>query len=364
MTNKNILLISPESWGNHFVSKHHYALELAKRGNKVFFLNVPSKKFRTLEINKNLNVVDYKPLFRGVGKLPRFVSSFLTKIELGKLEKLLSCSLDIVWNFDSSRFFNLASINGKLKICHIVDMAENMHRDLLARTSSVCFCTSDFIKAELLKSNKKTFKIHHGYQLPQEQEETLETFPQDRLQVGIVGNLTRECIDWETILSLIKENDQIDFNFIGSYTVSNLSKISLKKSVLHILLSSRNVRLLGGKDSSKLPSYLEKFDVQLCAYSTKTPEQVAQHSNLHKIMEYLGSGSVVVTSYVDEYKDEKELVVMVEPGGDFARKFNEVITSINYFNSSELKRRRKEYALSHAYAAQTDKISNILAQHG
>jgi len=44
ITHKTILLISPQSWGNMFVSKHHYALELARAGNTVYFLNPPEEK--------------------------------------------------------------------------------------------------------------------------------------------------------------------------------------------------------------------------------------------------------------------------------------------------------------------------------
>ena len=37
LKNKKILLISPQSWGTMFVAKHHYAIELAKLGNEVYF---------------------------------------------------------------------------------------------------------------------------------------------------------------------------------------------------------------------------------------------------------------------------------------------------------------------------------------
>lgn len=40
--NKTILIISPEPWGKMMISKHHYALELAKLGNEVYFLNPPN----------------------------------------------------------------------------------------------------------------------------------------------------------------------------------------------------------------------------------------------------------------------------------------------------------------------------------
>src|SRR4030081_3223301 len=43
LKNKTILLISPQGWGPMFLSKHHYAIELAKRGNTIYFLNPPGE---------------------------------------------------------------------------------------------------------------------------------------------------------------------------------------------------------------------------------------------------------------------------------------------------------------------------------
>ena len=37
LANKQIPLISPQNRGTLFVSKQHYAIELAKRGNTVYF---------------------------------------------------------------------------------------------------------------------------------------------------------------------------------------------------------------------------------------------------------------------------------------------------------------------------------------
>ena len=41
MPPKKILLISPQAWGKMFVAKHHYAVELSRSGNEVYFLNPP-----------------------------------------------------------------------------------------------------------------------------------------------------------------------------------------------------------------------------------------------------------------------------------------------------------------------------------
>ena len=41
LRNKTILILSPQAWGTMFLSKHHYAVELARLGNRVYYLNPP-----------------------------------------------------------------------------------------------------------------------------------------------------------------------------------------------------------------------------------------------------------------------------------------------------------------------------------
>ncbi len=115
-------------------------------------------------------------------------------------------------------------------------MTENINRDLLAKTSDICFCTSDFIKQELLPFNKNAHKIHHGYQLQKDNYELDETFDSQKLQVGYVGNLTRECMDWDLFFTLIEKHPSIQFNFIGSYKASNLSRSNIETPVISKLL--------------------------------------------------------------------------------------------------------------------------------
>ena len=86
LTKKNILLISPEPWGINRVSKHHYATELAKRGNNVYYLNPPTDKFNIKSEQKRLFIFDYKPTYRGLSKLPNFISAMLIEKQIKKLE--------------------------------------------------------------------------------------------------------------------------------------------------------------------------------------------------------------------------------------------------------------------------------------
>ncbi len=357
---KNILLISPEAWGVSHVSKHHYAIELAKTGAHVYFLNPPSNAFSCTEVLPNLYLLDYKPKYKGLKHLPKFISSFLTKREVKSIEKFISTKFDILWNFDSSRFFNLAGIKNKLKICHIVDMAENIQRPLLAKTSDFCFCTSDYIKKELELYNPKVFKIHHGYSLVNQISDTKEFFDTNRLQVGFVGNLSRACIDWNVIFELVETHPLVQFNFIGSYKASNLSRSDIENKILERLENKANITLLGQKGSELLPNYFAKFDLLLCVYKIENKQDIAQHSNLHKIMEYLGSGKIVLTSYVDEYKKDTTLLEMTKYNRDIPKVFNRIISNLNFYNNQENQGRRISFALENVYSKQIKRITNII----
>jgi hypothetical protein len=357
---KAVLLISPEAWGQNFISKHHYAKELASRGYRVYFLNPPTQAFKCRQIEKNLIVVDYKPLFRGIGKLPKYFSGRLIVREITTLEKKINDKFDIIWNFDSSRFFNLSKLKEKLRICHIVDMAENIQRNLLAETSDVCFCTSDFIEEELLPFNRYVYKIHHGYKFPDEMFSIGDEFDSSIIQIGYVGNLTRSCIDWNLIFKLIETYPDAQFNFIGSTGKSNLSHNRIKGEYLDFLKGKPNVNLLGQKESNLIPSYLRKFDVLICAYKMESDVDLKQHSNLHKLMEYIGSENITVSTYVDEYKDKKELLGMAENTSDFLIKFNQVVGNVGFYNSTKLKQERMTFVLNNSYAKQLNKIEEYL----
>lgn len=360
---KHILVISPEPWGKSHVSKHHYAKELAKSGAKVFFLNAPSDSFSKMTVLDNLIIVDYKSKYRGLSMLPSFLSAILIKNEVEEIERKLGVVFDIIWNFDTSRFFNLSKISSKIKICHVVDMAENHQRSLLAKTSDICFCTSDYIKKELKPYNSKVFKIHHGYQSVNTDLELKEFFDVSKIQVGIVGNLARDCMDWDSILTIITEHSEIEFNFIGGTGISNLSNKRLDESKLRLLNGFSNVKLLGQKDSRLIPSYLKMFDLLLCAYKVENEEDIAQHSNLHKTMEYLGSGKLIITSYVDEYKNDRGLLLMTTPYGDVSSLFKSKVSELESYNRTVERDKRIDFANRHSYENQLLKIEKILVNN-
>ena len=79
MKNKIILIISPEAWGNNYVSKHHYAKYLSKN-NTVYFLNPVYKStffpFKKIDVSvisktKNLHIISYTNVIPRLNSMPK-----------------------------------------------------------------------------------------------------------------------------------------------------------------------------------------------------------------------------------------------------------------------------------------------------
>lgn len=369
---QNILLISPEPWGKNFVSKHHYALELAKKGNKVFFLNPPKKgipKFNPFlnnkEVSDNLFLIDYQPIFRGLRHLPTFLDVLILKIQIQILERACNTNFNIVWNFENSRFYNFKPWRKEvLKILHIVDLNQDFQTKAAATTADVCFCTSDFIKAKLKVYNKRVFKIHHGFTPGFDKGRTPLFEGVNNTKALYVGNLHIPYLDWEILSKIVENNSNVDFYFIGPIAKSNIgSSISLKaKEWVSKFKEYRNIYFLGEKAAPEIHSYLVEADILLLVYKSDIYKE--QLANPHKLMEYFGSGKVVVASYTDEYKGKDNLLLMANENKQLPALFKKAIDNLSFYNSAELQQKRKVFAQENTYEKQIEKIEQILFKEG
>ena len=128
ITGKRILLISPQSWGKMFVAKHHYALELARSNNEVYFLNPPSFKFpgsvqaAPLAAHPGLFLVDHRLFFPDVLRFrARPLFDALMKLHVKRLLRHIGKPFDIVWCFEPNLYSNLEWFGAPVKVYHPVD---------------------------------------------------------------------------------------------------------------------------------------------------------------------------------------------------------------------------------------------------
>ena len=173
LKNKTIIIISPQAWGNMFISKHHYAIELAKRGNDVYFLNPPDQiktnKKSYIEIVKSgdirgLSFINHKlsfPYNLKFHALPIF--HFLMKYHVQKILKKINKPVDIIWAFDLGNIYPLKFFGKKTyKIFHPVDEPLDKIAIDSAKGANIIFSVTNEIIEKYQKFHVPKHFINHG----------------------------------------------------------------------------------------------------------------------------------------------------------------------------------------------------------
>lgn len=358
---KTFLVISPESWHAHAVSKHHYAMNLARLGHLVFFLDPPDESLREFVLapvdgHPNLTVVRGPKVAAGLRLHPPFLRRWRETLWLARLEKTIGCHIDSIWLFENSRFFDLRFAGDRLKIYHQVDLNQDFQPDVAAATADICFCTTDFIRERLLPHNARTYKIHHGLAAHVSQTELSDQqeawFDQTGPHAVYIGNLDMAYLDAELLSEAARRFPAVRFHFVGGYSEQGALRTRAR--------DLSNVTWWGKVGSECIEAILRRADVMLVAYQAA---RWRDQASPHKFMEYLASGKVVVATYTDEYKDKRHLLQMVDSNADYLDAFARVIDRLDEYNSPARQAERKAFAEEHSYERQLDRVFGLLRQH-
>ncbi len=361
MNNKQILIISPEQWKWQHVSKHHYAITLASKGFKVYFLNPPISTLNQVKMldtqYQNLYEIEAPQVTKGLRLYPKRLRNFMEKAWLKKLEKNIGTKFDIIWLFENSRFYDLNFAEDRLKIYHQVDSNQNFHIKEASSSADICFCVTDFIKRDLLPYNQKVFKITHGINFTNQKSSLSKTqedrFNHNSINVAYIGNLDMIYINEDILYKLTTKYSNITFHFIGSY--------SPQGTLYKICKEMKNIIWWGRVESTLIPTILEKIDISLLAY--RVDEYREQLANSHKILEYLYSGKVTIATYTDEYKDKRHLLEMLDDSDKYLQKFDEVVKNLDFYNSKEKQQERILYAEDSSYEKQLEKVLLLIRKY-
>lgn len=355
---KNILIISPESWGKSFVSKHHYALELVRRGNQVSFLGPPSSKYDSQpSLETGLTLLSYPGFPKGFRFLPTIVRRLILRRITKKLESWAKGSFDIIWSFDNSVFFDLdAWGKHKIGISHIVDLNMDFQTQRASKTANICFCTTEFILRRLKAANANAHKIPHGVSLPSKLPSPKELPGGNKPKALYVGNLSMPYLDWEVLKETINLNPQVVFCFLGPEGKSNLAIADHHNEIRNELRNLPNVHFLGVVPAKDVFSYLMGTDICLVSYQERHHQDQASP---HKIPEYLASGKTIVATFTEEY-DETGLLQMPRYNKDFPTVFSEVANNLDHYNSETMSGKRVSYAQANTYAAHLVTIEKLI----
>lgn len=364
LKNKKIVLLSPQDWGELFLSKHHYAVELSKN-NLVYFINSSGKRnLRKLavlrKVNENLIIVDYFNFYFLFARFPMTINRIINYIITKIVSKYVG-HVDIVWSFEQSKFFNLKLFNASLVIYHPADFIPQYEK-----YENIIYKAADFIFSPVkgmlpyYSENDNKYFINHGLSINQldEAKNTITKSKSQKIKIAYVGPISSVYIDEVNFLKVIDENQHLDFHIIGPIHSSNISKI-VDLSLYNKLSIYSNITFHGPISHDKLIHYLSDFDIFFACYNYNKYQ--LRISNSHKLLEYLVTGKVTVTNYYDSYEGvSDEILIMCKNNSDISKRINEISKNIEFYNSIEKQSARRKYAMKFTYENNIKKIEQII----
>lgn len=352
---KTIVIISPESWSDLHVSKHLYAKQLAKNNN-VYFVNPPkSKKEKLNAIDFKVNLINSYYHIRGLNRFPKFIGRLLMKREVNSiLRQLNGKSVDLVWSFDPSRLYYLDLFNAKIKIAHLVDYLTDKRLNEWLLSADLCFGVTNGIVERIKSVQPSVFKINHGF-IPKDIK--FSGSKKDR-KVGVYfGNLNMVYIDWKSLLDIVVSFQEVDFQFYGTHDLSLLRQNEYFNKLEH----ESNFNINDPVAYESVYNVLTSSDFAIVAY--RHHDFSKRLENSHKIMQYLGSGIPIFSSYISEYGD-KGLFPMYRELDSVIPSFKKFIANEDGDFDQEAQSKRVSYALDNTYDKQLERIESLLIELG
>lgn len=333
-------------------------MALARRGNDVVFIEPYQHRNTVLDVPgiPNLHLVDWKPV-KGIRHFPVSVARYIQRREFAAIARKTETIPNIIWSFDNSRFFDLDTNPFDAKtIHHVVDLNQSFEFNRAASSADLCLGTTRYITAKLEKVNPNCHLIGHGC----EPVECAIWQPQNLLkkQVVYTGNLLIPLLDHQLLRTAIEAHSDVDFHFVGAYTVSNVSTQPSEQALQFIdyLRARPNVRLHGALRGALYHQALAQADLFIIAYRTDAYEQIA---NPHKVPELLSTGRAIVSVVLDHYVD-RDLLYMAHDAASWQALFTASLSDLPNINSPEMQKKRRNWAFRHSYDQQINLISEWL----
>jgi len=368
------------------ISKHNYAIEIANQNNIVYFLNPPNennqvKDYLITEIDgyKNLYLINYKLITHRVIDFLRFrvrltqFYDFLLLRLIKKISKHNSIKFEQIWNFDPNLHGYFHMYPASKKIFFIADQIFNNSQTRAAKRADIVVSVAEEILSKFRIINKNCLLINHGlnrsyeaFALKNLEKLSLIKFGSNekikkRIQVGYIGNLVMPFLDENILEKIVTKNQNMDFHFWGANDSKNNNLLSDFDSKIYNIVQSiknncHNAFFYGVKKADEIVDELSKIDMFI--YINNPYKDINGGANSHKILEYLSTGKVIVSTYLSFYEKQKLLVMCMKgKEEEYSTLFKQTINSINNENDIEKQRHRIAFALENTYAKNIKKIT-------
>lgn len=333
----DVVIISPQYWGDYWVSKHWIAYELSQRVRTVFVeppiwvggIARNPWKYRThlRRFFQPLRKIDRQLYVLSPRFMPNGTRGEGDAMERQTVESLhrMGIRRPIVLNFGTN--FNLVKrINGLATVYYCVDppFATPGHENdeaLTCEASNLVYAVSETYGQHLAQfcTTQPQHVIPHGYAFAHARRiaddpsascpPELQSLPRPLL--GFVGSIHDAYVDIDRVERLAKRRPEASIVLIGPYRNNPLGP-DLSAAALRCLRKMPNVHLLGPRHFLDVPRYVKYFDVCLVLVNVKdyADEAMTKKRTHFKWLIYLAMGKPIVAPRVDEADSISSLVYL------------------------------------------------------
>jgi hypothetical protein len=377
-----VVILSTEPWGKMLLSKMHFALELVKRGDRVFFVNPPrrmeGKELALIaeELEDGRLTIINTNIVRGSLFLRHklfYLYKRLNRRYIRAIKKITGKKIDQVWSFNPNQYVDCSPFAAKKSILLLYDFYRGDHIFKAAESADALISVSQVILDHYKNTSPPKLFVQHGlgHHFADKSRERLRTEDftaagTGRIKVGYTGNLLRSGMNTTVAREIIGQHPDIEFHFWGphSMTDNNVNAVGEQTapellSFVEFLQAQENVFLHGVVGQQELAERLFEMDAFLFIYSPKTEMNGA--SNAHKLLEYISTGKVIIATHVSSYAGT-DLLVMCDRMEEnrLPEIFDRAIKELSFHNSTERQLMRIGFALDNTYARQIERIRQFI----
>lgn len=384
---KDVVLLSTAEWDNPFwTNKQHVAIELAKRGHRVFYIdslglrrpsisNQDTKRIikrirkafqKPKKVKENLWVWSPVLLPFQNNTWTRKFNYYLLSNWLRTCLKRLNFNQDIFWTYNPLTLNLFDTDLYSQLIYHCVDeikaqpgMPVKLIEDAekkLATKANLVFATSTTLYESRKLWNEKTYYFSNvaDFDHFSKAREKSTIVPDDLLKIphprlGFIGALSGYKVDFKLLEFLAQKHPE--------YSIVLLGKVGEGDPWTNIdnLYQYSNIFFLGSKSYSDLPSYLKGFDLAML------PNAINEYTNSMfpmKFFEYLSAGKPIVSINLHALQEYKEVCFLSNNHEEFINNIENALKNIDF----KLKE-RLALAKGFTYKSRTDEMMKLIQNH-
>jgi len=343
---RDVVIISPQFWGDLWVSKHWIAYQLADYC-RVLFVEPPlwlsglarrpgtwsrdlPKLWQPLrEVKKGLLI--FRPRLH-----PRLSSRWAPAVpeQIRGVANRIGMRGPIVLNFDTNPKV-VKALHGSVNVYYCVDPVmsaaddENDERTTCAE-SDLIYAVSEAYREQLAAygTAKPIHVIPHGYAFEHARridEDPASVEPSElralpKPILGFVGSIHDSYVDIERLERVARELPQASIVLIGPHKKNPIGP-DLSQEGLARIRALPNVHLLGPRHFLEVPKYVKYFDVGLVLINTRDYDANAKTSKrtLFKWLLYLSMGKPAVAPMMSEASAINDIVYLSQDDAHYVR---------------------------------------------